>query len=428
MSSNPDRVFRTVFGVSCAFLAVLVGFVCGIVMMQYKVWPYQALQTAKGHVGTYLMAGQWAPEKLLVLAPPRASRERVVVHQPTALMPGYRAIMGWDTDAERYAVWLFNDQGQHLHSWPIDYKAIDLDGPSNGTDMPHGLYVFEDGSILVNFDQGDIMARLDACGEPIWVRKGIFHHSIERADDGTFWTWRAADSTSAYSHFQYLVNFRGDTGAILNEYSLIDDLLKTSSLTTTIFGIPPDYEYQKANIAPENKLDVFHPNDIEPLPSELAPRFPNFRAGDLLISLRDSNLVAILDPIARKVKWWSHGPWRTQHDPDFGPDGKIWVYDNNGRGERSQLIGIDPGSRRIQTAFSNDELAFYSESMGKHQRLPNNTTIIVSPDEGRVLETLWSGDMVFEFNNIADQEFNAHVENAVWLPENFFRSLPSCQR
>lgn len=66
--------------------------------------------------------------------------------------------------------------------------------------------------------------------------------------------------------------------------------------------------------------------------------------------------------------------------------------------------------------------------MGKHQLLPNGNLLIVVPDEGRVLETTRSGDLVFEFNNMFDDDYNAHVENAMWLPKDFFEPSPSCAR
>ncbi|HEX2478733.1 MAG TPA: arylsulfotransferase family protein [Geminicoccaceae bacterium] len=392
--------------------------------MKYKLWPYNSLRMAH----SYLTQGVWPEDLWIRPAPPGSSRERIVIHRPEALMPGYRAIMGRDTNhAGRYSIWLLDDHGRQVHAWPIDYAALDPDPASNEGDMPHGLQVLEDGSVLITFDYGDVLARLDACGKPVWLRNGLFHHVIERADDGSFWTWRAADGTTAFAQFQYLVNFDADTGDIRTEYSLVDDILRPSSETMTIFGLPNDFVFVDSKIASEDRLDIFHPNDIEPLGSEIAARFPDFRPGDLLVSLKGSNLVAVLDPLTKTVKWWSYGPWQEQHDADFEPDGKIWVYNNNRRGKHSEVIAIDPRSRRVETGFSSSESKFYSASMGRHQLLPNGTRIIVSPDEGRVLETTRAGELVFEFNNVYNDNFNGHVENALWLPEDFFlSSFRSC--
>ena len=161
--------------------------------------------------------------------------------------------------------------------------------------------------------------------------------------------------------------------------------------------------------------------------SGIAAKYPNFRPGDLLVSFRNLHLVAVLDPVDRKIKWWSHGPWRFQHDPDFGEDGRIFVYNNNtGRGGRSDVVAIDPGSGRLDVAYSDGDLRFYSGWAGKLQVLPGGAVLVVVPEEGRVLEATWSGELIFEFNNIWSDSVNGYVVNAAWLPTTFFDHEPSC--
>ena len=56
--------------------------------------------------------------------------------------------------------------------------------------------------------------------------------------------------------------------------------------------------------------------DVEELGPELADAFPQFAVGDLLVSMRSLNLIAVLDGSTHDVKWWQIGPWHRQHDPD----------------------------------------------------------------------------------------------------------------
>lgn len=414
-----DQVAKVLFFTSLGTIVVLSAWSFGIVVGKFEVWPYRPVDIMYNHIKAFISAGEWVPEGRVVRAPATASRQRVVVHRPKELMPGYRAIMGWDRASKEHTIWLLNDHGNEIHSWIIDQRTLDAGNSFGGGHTPHGMKVLQDGSVLVNFDDATALMRLDSCGRPIWAREdGVYHHSIEEAEDGSFWTWRG-DQSKASPH-QYLVNFAPATGETLKQFSLIDDFLKNSSSPETVFGAPKDFEYGRSD------NDIFHPNDIEPLRSGLADHFPQFRAGDLLISIRTPNLVAVLDPIETSLKWWSHGPWSFQHDPDFEPDGKIWIYDNNRAYEESRIIAIDPKTKQVETAFSSGESKFYSRTMGKHQRLPNSTRLIVVPDEGRVLETLQSGDLVFEFNNILNEGFNAHVQNAQWLPSDFFGAVPSC--
>ena len=48
-----------------------------------------------------------------------------------------------------------------------------------------------------------------------------------------------------------------------------------------------------------------------------------------MISLRNYNLLFVVDPDTWKVKWYQIGPWRRQHDPEFNGDGTITVFNNN---------------------------------------------------------------------------------------------------
>ena len=67
--------------------------------------------------------------------------------------------------------------------------------------------------------------------------------------------------------------------------------------------------------------------------------------------------------------------------------------------------------------------------MGAHQYLPNGNLLVVVPDEGRVVEVTGKGEKVMEFNNIArSTRHNGHVENAQWVPLDFFDRIPSCSR
>jgi hypothetical protein len=52
----------------------------------------------------------------------------------------------------------------------------------------------------------------------------------------------------------------------------------------------------------------------------------------------------------------------------------------------------------------------------------------VSPDEGRVIEVTSGGDKVLEFNNVLSEHYNAIITNGVWLPLDYFKSVPHCDR
>lgn len=420
-----ERLAKSLFLLSLVVVLVVAAAAVGVLVGAYRLWPHEPIRVLVSHVKTLAKAGTWQPEGLIVEPAPGASRERVTIHAPDRVAAGYRAVMGWDSETEAYRIWLFDAEGRERHAWPIDYAAIDPDGPSGGRDEPHGMAILEDGSALVTFDFGDALARIDPCGQPVWTLPGAYHHSIEPVGDGTFWTWRG--EPNAHADRQVMVRFDAG-GSVLEEHDLIDDFVTRSPEASLIFGVPWEFQFRDGPGDPMDPAeDIFHTNDVEPLPAGLAGAFPMFEAGDLLVSLRTLDLVAVLDPEARRVKWWSRGPWREQHDPDFDPDGRIVVFSNNRGKGRSDLIALDPATRAVERAFEKDGLSFYSAYMGKHQRLPDDTVLLVSPYEGRVIEATWEGDLLLEINNIFSNEFNAHVANAEWLTEEFFTTLPACR-
>lgn len=428
-ATDPEKFAKQAFVLSAVFICALGLFGYGLFVGHLQIWPYYMIRATASAAFNLAVFGDLGPVGRRVEPPVHASRKAMIIHDASNITKGYYVFVGWDSNADVYAAWLYDEIGEKHHTWAIDYASLDSDGPLNEVDNPHPFSVLEDGSIIVGFDKGDIMARLDACGAPVWIKKGIYHHSLSRAEDGSFWVWRG-DGGTAYGHFNYMENFDANTGNTIREIGLIEDIIKASESSSLIFGVSPDYEFRKFDSDPQDKSDLFHPNDIDVLSSELAPKFPLFEPGDMLLSFRTINLVAVLDPNTYSVKWWSHGPWIQQHDPDFTADGRISVYDNNtGRG-KSRILKIDPQSRVVENRLFNGNLEFYSPAMGKHQYLPTGNVLIAIPGEGRIVEVTKDGNVVMEFNNVssASHRFNEHVENAVWIPGNYFNSIPSCSQ
>ena len=91
---------------------------------------------------------------------------------------------------------------------------------------------------------------------------------------------------------------------------------------------------------------------------------------------------------------------------------------------------MDPATREVTNKLYGGEASFHSEYMGKHQYLPNGNVLVVVPDEGRIMEYTEDGQVVLEFNNLssASVEYNEHVENGIWVPPDYFSSIPDCEK
>lgn len=401
-----ERWARALFGFALLFAAFGYGIVAGIGGLP----PAPQLQRLYGQALD--LQRYWRND--LGLEPSRhlvpayhMQRRRFAVLAPAALPAGHLLVAGLTPQRPTLnSVIMYDRDGRERHVWPVDYRRLDPDGPRPENIFLHGLAFFEDGSIIVNFDEGYVLARLDACGTPRWVIRGKYHHAASRSHDGTLWTWR--DDT--------LVQIDPDTGAVLREIRLLEDLLQRGGLQG-VLGIRTEESVDGVLLS----TDAFHPNHVEVLDPARAAAFPRFAPGDLLISLRSLNLVAVLDPHSLDFKWWRVGPWHRQHNPHFTRDGRILVYNNNMNFGRSDIVAADPHSGALEVLFAGSErLPFYSWRRGRHQLLDDGALLITESERGRAFIVDRRGRLVWEYNNVYDAARNGVLSGVTHLPHGFF--------
>lgn len=355
------------------------------------------------------------PTRHLVPSRKPGEENHIAMHDPARTTPGTFLVAGLSRDQQKgpFTVTLFDAAGETLHEWPIDYADADPDGVKPLNTMLHGMEVLPDGSLLATFDGGNAVARFDTCGAPIWATNGEFHHALSPDNDGGFLGWRA----------NTVVHIDAETGEPTDILSIEDDMMPGQE---GILGIRTFITDGENPLAWES--DPFHANDVETLTPAMADAFPQFEVGDLLISLRELNLVAVADRETGAFKWYSHGPWLKQHDPDFQPDGTITVYDNNTGSGMSRILRIDPKTNATEVAFAgSDAVPFYSWQRGKHQVLPSGNILITEAQHGRVFEVTPQGTLVWERDMGWDADRNLIVTEARHLPEGFFADgIPSC--
>lgn len=413
------RLSLVCFVLSTAFLAFMGGF-----FVSFKSWPpARAIEEAYGAIGD--LWEHWrddlnlAPTRLLVPVD-NAGRERVRAVAGERAMPGNRFVVGLTpTKKSPSGAMLLDRFGAEIHFWPIDYNKLASGIRRANNVFVHGTLPLRDGSIVVNFEFGNRLARIGPCGEAIWVTPGVFHHGISRSHDGTLWTWedkQTTDEKGVVVGDEHIVQIDPETGRRLGSISLERDIVERQSL----YGRFALHSKEDAN-GIVYATDPFHPNDVDVLSPEMAPAFPKFAPGDLLISLRALNTIAVLDPVTARVKWSRIGPWHRQHDPDFMPDGTISVLDNNMGLGASRILAIRPGTDEVTTVFDGAGRGnFYTWRRGRHQRLANGNVMIAESEKGRAIEVAPDGTIVWEYNNIYDAKRSGPVNEALVLPADFF--------
>ena len=336
---------------------------------------------------------------------------------------------------DRSGLRLVDQTGRTLHEWSASYLEVfpdptHLDSvPKHDWDMHlHGAVLYPNGDVVFNFEWAGLV-RLDRCSRVKWKLARQTHHSLALDDDGNLWVpdrkrrlVPAADMPDlpVPAWDDYLVKVSPD-GKVLREISILEALHKSGREAL----INANGAHGTAVLLPEDG-DFTHLNDVEALPAALAAAFPMFAAGDLLVSLRNLNLVMVLDPDSEQIKWSMVGPFMRQHDPDFQPDGRIALFDN--RPDRSagktrggsRILAIDPATRHVEVVYGGrPEQFFYSKRMGEQQRLPNGNYLITPTEAGYVFEVNPAGDVVWSYVNRFDDQSVAWLEGATRYPANF---------
>jgi hypothetical protein len=323
------------------------------------------------------------------------------------LIASYWEDFGWKPGLK-----LIDSEGGVVHEWrvdPVEIFSNSADRRPDDIEFDHrqilGFYLFPNGDVLVNIGYVGT-ARLDACGRVVWRLAAGNHHSIERAEDGSFWipgiTKKGPAVSSRYPDgypglnaliYHEEILHISENGKILDKINVLD-LLYDNGLERHIL---------KASHWSVD--DITHMNDVEPLGSPMAEGFPFFDSGDLLVSLRNLDLVLVFDPGTGDVKWHTSHPVIEQHDPDFLRDGWIGIFDNNKDGtDRGEMLGgsrivmVQPHTDSVNVVFPiGHSTPFYTEYMGGWQLLENGNMLLTESLPGRIVEVTPDGQTVWEW-------------------------------
>lgn len=402
---------KIAFVLSVAFLSFLYGFATSA-----RRWFPNDLLASAWHEATSLLQPPppgWASPRVY-------DRSGVSILSPEEYQEGLTLISSVWRNGEEWTpgLKLIGREGREEHTWWVDPAAL-FPGAAEwvpgglGELYVHGSYLFPDGDVLVNLEYVGT-ARLDPCGRTVWALPEGNHHSIARADDGTFWipavNRLGPEDDPNLSPAASPSYPRGYPG--LDDPVIQDVLMRVSADgevldRITVLDVLYDHDLERLLVKTGGRRtgDVTHVNDIEPLSAAMADEYPLFEAGDLLVSLRNIDLVFVLDPEGRRVKWYAFAPFLRQHDPDFIGDGWIGVFDNNWdfteRGTMlggSRIIALRPHDASERALLRSSRLdRFYTSLMGKWQRLPNGNLLLAEARAGRLLEVTSDGRMVWEW-------------------------------
>jgi hypothetical protein len=445
--------------VALCWLAILVGFFGGAYVYSTEAWPFPIIKEFEDfvagheeektslkkkvesdlnikpsrHIVTASGLEDFARKKYgnnlkkLNGLPLKSRREQPLMFLSDNAPRGYRVMYGaFDFLKTLHGVILLDPDGKVVNVWHASQESVPWFHPQDVNIYPHGFAIAPDGSIVTGYDTGTSLIKYDYCGNVLWGSQIGAHHSITFDDDGDIWTW---GEPRGYPGGNWLMKVDYETGKVLKKFNLLH-VMEANPLID-IFGILQDYEGNWIN--PEDPGFFWHSNDIEALPRGLERYYPQFRAGDLLVSVRQPDLIFVMDPQNLKVKWWRQGLARRPHDPDWNDDGTITIFNNNSQRVHSNILELDPKTMDYDIAVDGKEYQFYTQIRGKHQRISDGRYLITSSNQGRVFEVGPKGDVTFEFLNLYDDKTQEEgksellvVSEAVFLPIDYFKELPKC--
>ncbi|WP_055531172.1 arylsulfotransferase family protein [Streptomyces graminilatus] len=169
---------------------------------------------------------------------------------------------------------------------------------------------------------------------------------------------------------------------------------------------------------PGSPCDVLHANTVEILRTH--PKYL-WGEGDVLISLRNLDLIAVLDLAARAVRWfWGPGELSGQHQPSARPGGTVLVFDNGQAHGRSRILEIDPSTDQVVWQYTaNPPHSLFSAMAGGCEELPGGTILVSDAQGGRGIELTREGRTIWAVRISTVKSLTARTSRA-----EFYRMAP----
>ena len=335
-------------------------------------------------------------------APPRFYATGVTVFDPAQTEPGN--VLFAAADGHTYLV---DSDGQLVHAWAP---------PTRDEAISHAR-ALDNGHLLTNLQNTRYptyrrLAELDARGDVVWEYRPPeeemrLHHDHRRLPGGNtlLLCRRPLDvpEISPVTLQDECILEVGVDGTILWDWQLADHFEE--------LGLPQAVR----DLIFESGGSWAHANSLSIIPDDTSHKDARFRPGNLIVSFRFLDMVAIIDRDTGEIVWNIRGLTIGQHDAEMLPDsliggGNLLIFDNGfgGRYEgpaplaHSRVIEVDPVDLSIDyeyTAADSGDPAWFFDSwfISNADRMANGNTLVTEGAFGRIFEVAPNGEIVWEF-------------------------------
>ena len=351
----------------------------------------------------------------------------------------------------------FPDTGDHIRLVRRDGSIVarwNLEGVEKRPyNLIQGISMAPDGSPTITLAYHALVG-LDRCGAVALQLPGNYHHQVVPTQKGGWWTLDYDEISLREAPADYLPPHTSDFFRSLDQEAM-EEFGYAHLWDETVVQVGPDGDilqrFSIARLLYDSGLqhilhlfarvgdrDLLHSNSVQELSAGMAPAFPMFAAGDLLLSLRNLHTLLVVDPRALRIKWHQTGPWAWQHDPQFQPDGTITLFNNRHRPPpevtyrnelhnpslHSNILRLDPADGSVEVVAGreiSEASHFYTANRGQHQMLPSGGVLVAEADAGRALQLDAGGELVWEYINRRNRDQVAALLHAYLYPAGYFQ-------
>jgi hypothetical protein len=311
-----------------------------------------------------------------------------------------RAFQGLNlyTAGHEPAAFLIDMRGEVLHRWAKTFEEVwpGVEGPGDRRSRQfwRRVRLFENGDLLAIWD-GHGLVRLDKDSRVIWKRLNGAHHDLDVAPNGDIYV---------LARESQLVARVDPRHPILEDFVLVlDPSGKEKRRVSLLEAFEKSKRYGHIWRRSRRKRgDVFHTNTVELLDGRFAHVHPALAQGNVLISIRFLDAIAVVDLDLGEVVWAATGTFKRQHEPTVLDNGNLLLFDNEGPGPDNFSVVSEyelPDMKPVWEYRGAREVPFYSHTCGAVQRLPNGNTLITESDGGRAFEVTRDKRIVWEYLN-----------------------------
>ena len=332
------------------------------------------------------------------------------IDNPGKTCDGFTLVMFASMTKSSTQAFLLDMRGSVVHKWSAPFSEvwpnpIHVSGPVLDSEVCFfASHLYGNGDLLVVFHGlsetavGYGLAKLDRNSKVLWRYGAHMHHDVDVAEDGTIFGIKQEPMAPPPKGLGFLPSpCLGDYLVMLSPEG--KELKKPIPILEAFRDSPYSLllsSHTHLRGRSFAKGDVLHTNSVKVLGRELAGKFPMFKAGQVLICVRELDAIAVLDPETASVVWATTGPWCAQHDAQFLDNGHLLIFDNLGFNKGSRVLEYDPKTQSFPWSYSAENLSgFLTTERGMSQRLGNGNTLIVNSQGGQLLEVTRNKEMVW---------------------------------